>query len=1818
MVELTLLRNQRKGHRAYATRIIKKAEDIIKSIPANEEELSELKVKLLAYRNTLTDKGSVLKGLHEEILAQVTEEQDIEDEIFGESDFHSVIQEIQIRMEQWLIKHASKDKHEEETLSVRSVNSESSCFAKLPQIQLKRFDGNPINFQTFWDSFDSAIHKNNKLDDITKFNYLNSLLDKSAAKAIKGLTLTSENYVNAVKILNERFGDHQVIITANMDALLALKSISSSRDIQNLRSIYDTIEIHARNLENYDVNSEHYGPILISIIMNKLPDDFRLDISRLMPPGKWELKKLLDTFKNELTSREKCFYMSNKNNSEYEYSENFSASALHVGNNKSFKISCCYCKMAHPSNQCHTVTDVSARKSILQQKKKCFNCLRTGHIVKICQKDSKCYSCGGKHHISICEKKSYQGNSTFRHQSKDQYKRNSQPYDHNNTEPPGFTSNNSSTLLINNNSGHTLLQTAKAWISSPMSENALMGRVLFDNCSQQTFLSERVRNKLNLPTSRKEKIMVKAFGSTEHKLQILDVVALKIQGLNSNRFNTIEALVVPTICSPLSSQTIDLAKEQYPHIQNLSLADTNIHNDDLNVDILIGANYYWNFITGAIKRGDNGPVAVDTTLGWVLNGSIESVKSHNKVNVNLSSSHVLKVSCTTQDQEPLLNLQQSFNKFWEIESTGIESKEADNLLDESAKKIKFNGERYETPLPWKQSHDTLPDNYVNSKNRLLSLMKRLRKNPELFKEYDNIIKEQEKEGIIEQTPENHTTVPGQVHYLPHHPVVREDKETSKVRIVYDASSKQHGQPSLNDCLETGPNLLPQIIDVLIRFRSNKIGLISDIKKAFLNVGIRAIDRDVLRFLWVNDINVVNPEIIIRRFTRVIFGSTSSQFLLNATIYKLINQYKEIDVKFVNKVLKELYVDDLISGDHKANELFIFYTKVKKRMLDGGLQLRKWQTNDTNLQKRINQAEGDNSIINTKESKVLGVNWNLDQDNLTVDLHEIYQTSLDVTPTKRNILKLIATVYDPLGIMSPIIMSFKVLFQQLCLSNYGWDDKINGELLSRWFKLRELFQTNLTVPRFYFSGYNLNEIKNINMHGFCDASKNGYAAVIYITGHTSKKELIGNFVIAKTKVSPIKKVSIPRMELLACMLLSQLVEKVKNSISDDLKFKRVTCWSDSLDSVHWIKGDKKKWPLFIENRVNAIRRVVPPLYWRHCPGTLNPADLPSRGINKVEINPEVINSWLNAPSFVYNENDWPPDKSNISVNLITENNVEEDTENAAVIKEELSRENLYPKKCLLIANIIKLEDYSNIDKLYRITSYVLRFINNISSKLNKNSKYIHGHLTLDEIIEAKVHWLFNVQKVFTENDKYSNQLKKVMGIYFDEDNVLRCKGRLNKSELSSNCRNPILLPKHGHFTFLIIKQAHENVQHGGSKDTLTEVRSKYWVIQGRSIVSSFIRKCVFPCNRLESKPFRSQIKTDLPLYRVTSDFCFQSTGVDYLGPLYVKQVYTENDDNMYKVEVVLYTCAATRAVHLDLVPDLSAGAFIRSLKRFISRRGAPKLFISDNATCFKNEELKLSEEMLLLKIKWKYIVEAAPWWGGFYERLVGSVKRSLRKILFRSTITYEELLTVIAEIEGILNSRPLCYHYSDEVEEDITPSHLFSGRRLLTPYINDTNQETTLNQVKLSKRIRYIKELINCLWKRWQNEYLTSLREFQTIGTNQKRIKEGDIVVIHNHQAKRSQWRLGKIIELITGEDLIPRAAKVKVINQNGTNVIKRPISKLYPLEINANLEVSEIEKRLPVTENSNESIDESDEIRIRPSRSTADTGILIRRLTEQS
>ena len=399
--------------------------------------------------------------------------------------------------------------------------------------------------------------------------------------------------------------------------------------------------------------------------------------------------------------------------------------------------------------------------------------------------------------------------------------------------------------------------------------------------------------------------------------------------------------------------------------------------------------------------------------------------------------------------------------------------------------------------------------------------------------------------------------------------------------------------------------------------------------------------------------------------------------------------------------------------------------------------------------------------------------------------------------------------------------------------------------------------------------------------------------------------------------------------------------------------------------------------------------------------------------------------------------------------------------------------------LALSSLFNLQKYSDIKRLFRVTAYVLRFLHNLKSRRNENKA--SGPLRTEEYEAAKVLWFGEMQLTVVNSPRCEN-LKKQFGLYPDDNGLLRCDGRLQNATIPFNAKHPILLPADHHLTVLIIRDCHKRVLHNGVRETLAELRTQFWIVRGRLVVRKVLSRCT-TCKRVEGQHYAVPPPASLPKFRVEESPAFTNTGVDFAGPLFVKV-----KDDMKKVYIALYTCGSSRAVHLDVVPDLRAETFIRSFKRFSCRRGIPRLVVSDNAKTSKTSATFLSSifelpevQSFLLnhKVKWRFNLEKAPWWGGFFERMVRCVKRCLKKILKNAKLTYEELLTAVVEIECVLNSRPLTYVSTEDIEEPLTPSHLLTGRRLLSIPDESVVAEEESTDVKiLTRRQRYVVSLLS--------------------------------------------------------------------------------------------------------------------------------------------
>ena len=307
----------------------------------------------------------------------------------------------------------------------------------------------------------------------------------------------------------------------------------------------------------------------------------------------------------------------------------------------------------------------------------------------------------------------------------------------------------------------------------------------------------------------------------------------------------VSAYIVPAVCAPLRDQAIDLAVAEYPYLNGLILADFLATNDDeMSVHILIGSDFYWNFMKGGVIKSQVwGSVPMELVLGWILSGPISCNVESTPIVANSAQTHTLRVSETKCTEA----MDQQLSRFWDLESLRISPEES--VYEQFSEEIAFVDGHYEVKLSWKANRPVLADNYQLAKKRSVVQLSKLSKSPDLLKEYDAILKEQEEKGIIENVNHDQESPVGKTHFLPHQPVVRQDKNTTKVRIVYDAFAANNSRTSLNNCLYPGPCLLKTVANILTRFRLYPLGFTADIEKALFMISINEADRDVLSFIW---------------------------------------------------------------------------------------------------------------------------------------------------------------------------------------------------------------------------------------------------------------------------------------------------------------------------------------------------------------------------------------------------------------------------------------------------------------------------------------------------------------------------------------------------------------------------------------------------------------------------------------------------------------------------------------------------------------------------------------------------------------------------------------------------------------------------------------------------------------------------------------------------------------------------------------------------------------------------------------------------------
>ncbi|XP_035918786.1 uncharacterized protein LOC118517032 [Anopheles stephensi] len=1046
--------------------------------------------------------------------------------------------------------------------------------------------------------------------------------------------------------------------------------------------------------------------------------------------------------------------------------------------------------------------------------------------------------------------------------------------------------------------------------------------------------------------------------------------------------------------------------------------------------------------------------------------------------------------------------------------------------------------------------------------RLLGVERRLKANPVMEKEYKRFMVEYEQLGHMVKLTE--PVDDSEPHcYIPHHAVIKESSSSTKVRVVFDASCKTTSGYSLNDTLLIGPTVQDDLLTIILRFRKHSVALVADVEKMYRQILHYDKDRKLLRIRYRE--RSTEP-IATYELQTVTYGTASAPFLATRTLQQIAHDNKQEYPKAVDPVLHDFYVDDLLTGAASVSEAIETRKQISSMLESAGFSLKKWASNIPAALDGVPSADlAIKSVLDWQEDQAvstLGLVWEPSND--------MFRFRVDLpTPaeelTRCLVLSYTARIFDPLGLLGPTVILAKMFLQRLWgLKHEGktldWNRPLPAEIQEEWRRFHSTLYVlrELRVPRLVAHS----NPERLQLHLFADASQGAYGACCYVRSDSTRGSTV-RLLAAKSKVVSLSNThSIARLELCAARLAVHLFQKVIRALN--VSSSTVICWTDSMTVMHWLKSSPRRWKPFVANRVAQIQEETRISCWRHVPGSDNPADDISRGLRPEEL--LQCERWWQGPRWLsYGQEEWP-----VEPVLAKENETD--------IEERLAVSKIVITSTTCDFSNILFARYSSYGKLRRVVAYCLRILSNLraskstsinSVKRNTDMKTLLSSvppLTAAELQDAELRLCQRAQHdSFAEEMDDLKRGKLVSGRsrlkwlspYLDPKGVLRVGGRLGNANIPESTKHPIVLAASHRLSTLLVENTHHQKMHAGPQFMLATIRQKFWLIGGRNLAKSVYHRC-HTCFR--NKPtLVKQAVADLPKSRVTPTRPFAVSGVDYCGPFLLKS--TVRNRSPTKAYIAIFVCFATRAVHIELVSDLTSTAFLSALRRFVARRGKVAELHSDNATTFKGAAHELHRIYRMLKIDegdrraifdwcaenelvWKFIPPRAPHFGGLWEAAVKSAKRHLLKTIGVRSVTQENMLTLLAQVELCLNSRPLI-PISDEPTdlEALTPGHFLIGSSMQhVPQVD-------LSKISPNRLKEYqlVQRQMQEIWARWYPEYLQQLQARAKHANNTPvKLEVNQLVIVKEDNTPPAVWPKGRITALHPGKDGVVRVVTLRV------------------------------------------------------------------------
>ena len=1240
--------------------------------------------------------------------------------------------------------------------------------------------------------------------------------------------------------------------------------------------------------------------------------------------------------------------------------------------------------------------------------------------------------------------------------------------------------------------------------------------------------------------------------------------------------------VLPRVTADMPRHHLQAVRD-LPHIRDLTpLADPLFHVPK-RVDLLLDVDFLDDILLPEKVTGPQGtPSAWRTTLGWgVMGRYLPETLSCPKSTVNV-------VEASTNEA----SLDNQLVRFWNQEQLIISRKLLSTLeraiQEHFAQTHRYSDteQRYTVVLPKRKTTLCLGESRARAQRRFitneLSLVKRGQ-----FERFQGVVQEYltlRHAQLI--TPEERQVKVERCYYLPMHAVFKQSSTSTKLRVVFDASSKTSTGVSLNDILAPGPTLHPNLDQILMRFRTYQVAVSGDVAKMYREVALCEEDRHLHRFLW-------RPETTgpIRDYcmNRVTFGVTSSPYVAVRTLQQTAEDFSAPSSKANWHIHNSFYVDDLLAGAADVTFAVKLFQDLRKVLVKGGFDLRKWRSSSPlvlqQIPQELQETVPEQDMVDAHSAfypKTLGITWDsrLDVMAAQVQLPDQY------TSTKRGIVSDTAKSFDVLGWLALFILRMKVLFQQMWKQKVGWDTPLKEESQSQHQQWREELSVlkDITLPRCYYSP---KEQVSVELHGFADASTLAYAAVVYVRAVYADGTVSTELVVAKTKVAPLKTVSIPRLELCGAVLLSELLVAV--SMALDVPKENWHGWIDSTAALGWLRNCPSRYKTYVGNRIACAADHVDPNIWDHVTTTLNPADCATRGLSAEDLRNHHL--WWHGPPWLMT-NPIPASSQPRAEELVGELVGEE--KEVTVHRATASPVGGWESR------------FNSYKLLLHATAYATKFCRILSSYLPGRTRLKSSPLSTKEVAEAETYLYaqaqarsFGAELTRLAADpplpvRQDSRLKAV-NPYLSSQGLMLVGGRLEKANLSPLQVHPVILSASDRLTQLIFRHHHITLNHCGPTLLMAHTSTFLYVVAAKKLAKDVCRDCLV-CKRRAPKAM-SQMMGDLPAPRVNPASCFKNTGLDYAGPISMKRGNPRRP-SIIKGYLAIFVCLATKAVHIEVVSDQTTETLVAALKRFISIRGLPTDIYSDNGTNFVGARNELHDLYLLLnlprtqaaiqsylmhrKITWHHIPQRAPHFGGLWEAVVKSTKYHLRRTVGKTKLYYEEMSTVTCQISACLNSRPYLSQdcHDSEGEMPLTPGHFMIGRPLQA--YPEASEDPDLT---LTHRWKLCQALVQTFWDQWSKSYLSSLQIRSKWRKPLPNVEVGDLVMMLDESHPLiTEWRMGKVTATYPGTDGLVRTADVQVSTttfppyyhttlrkldltdlKTRKTVFRRPVVKLAPL-----------------------------------------------------